>query len=385
MKDAAELVSASTAGSVDVEAASADSREAASILAALTHSITGSGPGGADTGIGVSTLLAQLAAQDAVHLRRMLPGVVAALRASEEASLLAGHAAARGQLRQILRVVAALAANPGLPIEASAGELLALTCSALLHRRSRHGPRYDGVGEKEKEGESGSSGSASGADATVQDDARLRAYAADVLSALVDRCAITWPEVVTQTGLVLSDALASALQPSAAASSSSSAAASTGAADEDSTSHAPAAKKAKTAARSKAAPAAEILDDGPSGGAAASSVTLLVTAPDTAFGALSGLVSLPALPVHLLQPLVATLAEQYATNADAVSASSAAAQSSKGASKAQRQREGEWHESWSALLRAQVTRLHSRLAESTGQVQQSDAPRIPDRSLMLDI
>jgi hypothetical protein len=202
--DASEALSTSSSSS----SSSSSSREAAAILSAVTASIStaagpsssGPGAGSESTDVGVSTLLARLAARDAAQLRHLMPSVVAALRTAAEGALTGGgaagpssHPTAHAQLRRVLRIIAGLAANEALPVEPSAGELLAAACSALLHA-----PRGMEVGK--------------GAGAVAaSDEARTRSYAARVVAALVDRAARVWPEVRGQAAGVLLDALAGAV------------------------------------------------------------------------------------------------------------------------------------------------------------------------------
>lgn len=178
------------------DTASAASREAATILAAVTASISRPISGSETDSAGIALLLAQLAGQNAAQLRHMMPGIVAALRSATENCLLSSQAVAQTRLRRILRIIAALAANSNLPVEFSCGELLATTCSILLHKQ-----RVDHSASASSTGQLG-----------VQEQANTRTYAADVLSAVVERSARLWPEVRSQAGNVLLDALAGAVQ-----------------------------------------------------------------------------------------------------------------------------------------------------------------------------
>jgi hypothetical protein len=218
---------ASASGSAASSAAT--SREAAAILAAVTAAIQEvAGPGleakggsgassssspssssGGSTS-GVALLLAQLAARDAAQLRSMVPGIVAALRAATEDCLLVPHPTSQTRLRRVLRIIASLTANAALPVEQSAGELLAATCSVLLHTGTGAGAASSSSSPSSSSSHASASASSSSLDA-VQDEARTRSYAAQVLGALVERSSRVWPEVRTQATLVLLDGLAEAV------------------------------------------------------------------------------------------------------------------------------------------------------------------------------
>lgn len=220
------------------------SRETAAVLAALTASIHGasndaSGADGGPVG-GVSALLAHLAARDAGQLRHVLPALTAALRSAMEVCLVestlppsgegaaAGDTASRrlprpqatyGRLRRILELVAAIAGNRGLPAEVCAGELLALTASVLLHALPSPGIVSGGAAAGSGAGAGGqdrkrmkleadaAASTRAGVEAYVRAEVALRAYAAEVFSALVSRAAEQWRQVIGDSSLYLLDQL----------------------------------------------------------------------------------------------------------------------------------------------------------------------------------
>lgn len=230
------------------------------MLAALTASIHGASSDSSSSGVGapdggggtvggVSSLLAHLAARDAGQLRHVLPALTAALRSAMEVCLVESSLPASGQgsgadsialwrsprspatygrLRRILELVAAIAGNRGLPAEVCAGELLALTASVLLHvlpspsnlpggtvpmpGTGAGAGAGGGQDRKRMKVEADSAASLRGSvEAYVRAEVALRAYAAEVFSALVCRAGEQWRQVIADSSLFLLDQLEAAV------------------------------------------------------------------------------------------------------------------------------------------------------------------------------
>lgn len=108
-----------------------------------------------DAGASRHLLQTLATAADAPALRRLLPAIVAVLRDEADAGVVAsmsvapspataastGTAPPLQRLAAVLRVVDALVANPALPLEACAEELLALVTSLAIHRAPPGAPQ----------------------------------------------------------------------------------------------------------------------------------------------------------------------------------------------------------------------------------------------------